>query len=1412
MNYLRIGLPSPDLIPAKSSFLFSTSLFFQVTSFTSRLIPFSILIFIIGFMPIISNAQFTKLLDFGNTDKGSLPYSSLISDGTFLYGTTSEGGIGKQGTIYKIKPDGSGFITLYNFDGSTGSNPIGDLFTDGTFLYGMAKSGGLNSQGTIFKLKTDGTGFSTLLDFSYVATGAYPNGSLIFDGTFLYGMTTQGGSKFYGTVFKIKTDGTGYSKLLEFDYATNGGYPYGSLLSDGTYLYGMTTLDGLSDFGTIFKVKTDGTGYLKLLTFNSSVTGSLPWGSLISDGTFLYGTTLSGGSNNGGTIFKIMPDGTGFTKLLNFVNSPTGTVPRGSLIYDGTFLYGVTSQGGANFNGTIYKIKTDGTGFVKLLDSDESINGPNPTGTLTKQGVSLYGVRSSGGSGFGLIYKIDTDGSGYSKLFQFEIEGNKPSGSLIYDGSYLIGTTTVGGSNNVGTIYKVKPDGTGFIRLLDFDGALKGSRPTGSLVSDGTYLYGMTAQGGINDAGTVFKVKPDGTSFVKLLDLDYSIVGGNPIGSLLLDGTFLYGMAKAGPTSYGTIFKIKTDGTSFLKLLNFDYTNHGAYPYGTLISDGTFLYGTTYQGGSNGGWGTLFKIKSDGSGFVKLHDFDYTNGANPQGNLFSDGTFLYGLTSNGSNSNGTLFKIKLDGTGFSTLLDFDGTNGSIPSDAIISDGSYLYGATRYGGIGQGTLFKIKPDGTGYFKLQDFSDGQNPVGALISDGTFLYGLTEGGGSYGLGTLFKRSLASFTSISNFTPTEGVEGMLVTINGIDFDPVPANNLIDFNGTPAAPVSATQNSITAFVPVGASSGPISVTANGTAISSTEFTVASEVQMTNDLVKNCNVPFSPPSIAYIQSHGYASVIETFLPVNPSDKVKISFSTFTLIGDYIEVYDGPDAGSPLLTTLTGSALPADIVATGTGGELTFIYVWQDGSTDWSADITCLTGGSSINITLQPTFTYACEGSTATFATNAIGTTNIAYRWQKFDGTNFVDLNNSGGYSGAETKILSINTVTTSFDGNGSYRCKVSGDLATDAFTDEAQLTINGLPSPPDVTGAYACIAPASITLMAAGASDGNYNWYDVPTGGIGLGTNGSFTTPPITASTTYYVSLRDTFCESERVPVTATISALSKPTINANQPIVNGAITSCSTTNLTLTAPTGFTAYTWSNGDITQQLVVSTSAIYSVTVTDAGGCLSPSSDAITITIVPAPCNNQPPVINATPLNTVIGGKVVINLLDIISDADNNLVLSSFIITQQPTSSAAAVITNSSLEINYAGLGFTGMDQLTIQACDLFNACTQQQLDIDVVGDIEIFNAVSPNNDGKNDTFIIANIDKLPETQKNTVSIYNRWGSKVFEVDDYNNSTNVFKGLNDSGNELPSGTYFYKIQFLSPQTVPRKTLGYLVIKR
>ncbi len=380
---------------------------------------------------------------------------------------------------------------------------------------------------------------------------------------------------------------------------------------------------------------------------------------------------------------------------------------------------------------------------------------------------------------------------------------------------------------------------------------------------------------------------------------------------------------------------------------------------------------------------------------------------------------------------------------------------------------------------------------------------------------------------------------------------------------------------------------------------------------------------------------------------------------------------------------------------------------------------------------------------------------------------------------------------------------------GSYTVTVTDAAGcVSPLSDPVTVITDTTPAGPTVTAASSC-GPGSVTLTASGSTNGNYRWYDVATGGTALSgeVNDTFTTPVLTATATYFVSITNGNCESNRVAVTATINAVPvQPVITSSITPVANAISICSTTPLTLSAPAGF-SYLWSEGSTTQQITVSASGSYSVVVS-SGGCSSPASEAIDVTIIPAPCNNQPPVVTTTSVTTTIGSSVSINLLALITDPDNNLVASSLAIVQGPASGAIASINSGVLDIDYSGINFAGTDLITIEVCDVFGECTQEQLEIKVIGEIEIYNAVSPNNDGLNEFFDLRYIDLLPDTQENKVTIYNRWGVALFEVDNYNEAK-AFRGVASNGNELPSGTYFYKIEFTNGRS---SITGYLSLKR
>jgi uncharacterized repeat protein (TIGR03803 family) len=724
-------------------------------------------------------AQYANLQELSLDATMSAPvYTQFATDGTVLYGMTAYGGFYGRGVIFKVNKDGTSFQKLLDFDGvAKGAYPKGSLTLSGSTIYGMTSAGGTNNYGVIFKISTDGSGFQKLLDFDGTAKGAGPNGSLTISGSILYGTTYSGGANNYGVIFKINTDGTGFQKLLDLGVSVLAAYPNGSLVISGSVLYGMTVYAGSNAKGVIFKINTDGSGFTRLFSFDGTNSGANPYGSLTISGTKLYGMTTYGGVNNLGCIFRINTNGTNYTKLLDFDGTNNGASPTGSLFLSGTVLYGATSYGGINGNGCVFSINTDGTNFWKKWNlgapswGGYDNDGINPYGSVILIGNEIIGMTYKGGNrDAGTIFRIydysigSSDGV-YRKLRDCypAYQGDYLIGDFVTDGTIIYGTAGDGGTNNKGAIFKINTDGTGFQDIYHFNTDLNGYTPV-SVILSGTTLYGMTHDGGTNNAGTIFKISVDGTGFQKIFDFALSTTGNTPYGKLTLIGSALYGTtASGGSVNKGTVFKINTDGTGYQTLVDFDGTSKGSYPVGSLTLVGSTFYGTTLRGGIND-LGVIFKINIDGTGFQKLLDFDGTSkGANPSGgSMIPAGTALYGMTEyGGSNNVGVLFKINTDGSGFQKLLDFDGTNkGARPAyTSLTYFNSTLYGTTRLGGTNNyGVIFKINPDGSNFEKIFDFNStsGTKPSNSLLLVNSALYGTTFEGGSSGIGVIYKYDL--------------------------------------------------------------------------------------------------------------------------------------------------------------------------------------------------------------------------------------------------------------------------------------------------------------------------------------------------------------------------------------------------------------------------------------------------------------------------------------------------------------------------------------------------------------------------------------------------------------------------------------------------------------------------------
>jgi uncharacterized repeat protein (TIGR03803 family) len=323
------------------------------------------------------------LHSFGPPPDGAHPVANLLDAGGTLYGTTNGGGAHRGGgTVFNVSTAGAESV-LYSFNGANGKKPEAGLIdVNGTF-YGTTTWGGLRDCGesgapligcgTVYRVTPSGKQ-SVVFRFTGGGQGSgwSPQAGLIDAGGTLYGTTVTGGRHIQGVVYSLTTSGT--EKVLHsFGNGRHvnehdGIYPEAGLIHVNGAFYGTTHNGGAHNCGsiyfgcgTVFSITPSGTEKV-IHSFGYGTDGSQPIAGLIDVNGTLYGTTSKGGtyscqaSKYGcGTVFSITPDGK--EKVLHSFGSGTdGSTPNAGLIDVNGTLYGTTSEGGTNNNGTVFAL------------------------------------------------------------------------------------------------------------------------------------------------------------------------------------------------------------------------------------------------------------------------------------------------------------------------------------------------------------------------------------------------------------------------------------------------------------------------------------------------------------------------------------------------------------------------------------------------------------------------------------------------------------------------------------------------------------------------------------------------------------------------------------------------------------------------------------------------------------------------------------------------------------------------------------------------------------------------------------------------------------------------------------------------------------------------------------------------
>ena len=508
-----------------------------------------------------------------------------------------------------------------------------------------------------------------------------------------------------------------------------------------------------------------------------------------SDGT-LYGTTRFGGSNGGGTVFKITPAGQ-YQTVYNFggkihdVVEPAGALAIGAdgNIYGGAEVGGQTGSGGG-----IFKVTPAGVESVLYSFETHPNDAYRPTAGVTYNPADdcLYGVTYyGGGNNQGAAFKVTMAGV-ETVIKSFSTTVGNPNSPLCYnpaDGQ-LYGTADLLNNTSTGQIFKLSTSGAlSIVKNLSNDTGTLPNKNGITLGADGN-LYGALYQGGYGNTGTIYKISKG--VFSKIYEFQPSD-GYNPNGGVIYgsDGA-LYGTTENGGTNgWGTLFKLTLGGSpSFTTLYNFTGSGDGKTPGALMQASNGLIYGAARAGGL-ADFGSIFNITTTGSFFtVKDLNTGFHDGNEPTGHLLlgRDGNWYGTTASGGIYEDGTLYRILADGT-YQLLHMFsrDDPAGYFPSEGLVqaADGTF-YGACIFGASAddRGSIFKFKifENSTSPSVLPlyifDTVHGATPNAPPIvgMDGN-LYGMAQTGGSNFKGVIYRLTTSGvITVLRNFVGSNG------------------------------------------------------------------------------------------------------------------------------------------------------------------------------------------------------------------------------------------------------------------------------------------------------------------------------------------------------------------------------------------------------------------------------------------------------------------------------------------------------------------------------------------------------------------------------------------------------------------------------------------------------------------
>ena len=917
--------------------------------------------------------------------------------------------------------------------------------------------------------------------------------------TSYYGMTNKGGASDNGTIFKTNDTGGNLQTVFSFDLDHPGKDPksvftqasngkiYGTTQFGGTNLCSFPWYQYQRKSGVMFEYDPSTDAYNVLFNFNDTITGCWPQSApvLASNGK-LYGVTpsIGGFSQHYGTVYSYDLSTGVYTKIHSFGGSNDGKNPVGNLLIasDGK-LYGITSRGGFQDKGVIFKIDPATDTYTKLLDMWVSWYAPKSgqgarAGLIQASNGMMYGTTEQGGNyppsyqyAFGNIFSYNPTTNVATNLYGFNEDslGQNPDGAPVLVGSNNLYCIThqyyqIPGTYNVLPHYYLWKYNISSGTAMVVDSIANGEFDSYMSVNSNGKIILTGHDYNISYATRFWEFDP-ATNTRTLIDTNANL-------RYLYKGLMLASNGKyyAGGAYPSASMPQYTDGDG--SFVEYDAINHtvtekfrfsepidGINPEGDLFmaTNGKF-YGMTTKGGTFDK-GVIFEFNPANDTYTKKFDLDSLSGYEPKGSLMeaSNGK-LYGMTSRGGlNGYGAIFEIDTSNWTFTKKADFNSSIRKVKGRLVEAWDGNLYGlsTTNYG-----TIFQYNISTAALVSKHTFSnsDGYGPEGSLaLADNGKLYGITKDGGSsyYSRGTLFeydpatstftmKKQLYNYTGYhaQGNTPLMGSDGKmyLLLANG-------GNGNTEYDG----------GAIDEYIP-----GATSVTNK----------VSFQVNNTGskpmgDLMESANGKFY--GYAWIGGANNKGTIFEYNPATATLTKKVDF-------------DGTNGANPMYGSLSES------------------------------------NTSAIVINQQPNISSSCVGDTAYLTISATHGTLLHYQWYK--GGNRI--------AGATNDTLVFNGLAAS--DAGTYSCKITGGAKAVVSNN---LILNPVNKP-----------SVSIDNLANAycLNDLNVNMTATPSGGVFSGSvvNGSVFSPAGSGAGTFDIiySYTDAQGCSNADTVTVTVNTL----------------------------------------------------------------------------------------------------------------------------------------------------------------------------------------------------------------------------------------------------------------------------------